>query len=62
MSCRPTVDEDIEIQFGGYRDGFELVIHRAGPVRLVRIGQEFLAEPVVDDSTAELDVVDELIS
>ena len=49
MSCRPTGTEDIEVQFGGYRDGFELVIQREGLTRLVELGRQILATRDMDE-------------
>jgi len=60
MSCRFGGAEDIEVQFGGYRDGFELVIQREGLARLVRLGHEVLGRDHGDDRVVELDTVDGL--
>lgn len=61
MSYRLTGCEDIEVQFGGYRDGFELVIQHEGLARLVQLGQQALAESPDDDSEDELHAMDELV-
>jgi len=49
MSCRFVGREDIEILVGGRRDGFEFVVQREALERLVRLGQQALAEPAEDD-------------
>ena len=61
MSYRFTGCEDFEVQFGGYRDGFELVIQREGLARLVRLGQQALAEHTSDYTADELHTMDELV-
>lgn len=49
MSCRFVGQEDIEIQIGGHRDGFEFVVQREALGRLVELGQQALAGPADDD-------------